>query len=301
MIIISGPDRIDFLQRLTTNNLARLAGDQAIITILCNPQGRILDILTVYETENHLHVLTLPARGQETTTFFKNRIFFMDKVDVQNESAAFLQYQVQGPHLEKILAALSMREMLQKHTRNQITIEGYEVNIVGRIGGEDNSVRLVAPAQAQTALATVLNELGVKEMSSLTHEILQVESGIGSVKNELTEEYTPLEIGLADFVARDKGCFPGQEVLARQLSYDKITRHLVGIMMEKDPGKYQRLKFEGGNIGQMTTSVNSPRFGHIGLAVVRRPYHEIGTSVELFDKHSETVIPASIVALPFEK
>lgn len=82
MIIISGPDRIGFLQRMTTNNLARLVGDQAIMTILCAPQGRILDFLTVYETENHLHVLTLPGIGQETTTFFKNRIFFMYKVDV---------------------------------------------------------------------------------------------------------------------------------------------------------------------------------------------------------------------------
>lgn len=105
--------------------------------------------------------------------------------------------------------------MLQKHTRNQITIEGCEVNIIGRTGGEDNNVRLVAPAQAQTALASVLNEFGVKEMSSLAHEILPVESGIGSVKNELTEDYTPLEIGLADFVTRYKGCFSGEEVLAR--------------------------------------------------------------------------------------
>jgi len=66
------------------------------------------------------------------------------------------------------------------------------------------------------------------------------------------------------------------------------------------PGNHRKLKFEGGNIGQLISSVNSPQFGHIDLAVVRRPCQEIGTSVEIYDGHSETVIPARVVALPFE-
>jgi len=78
------------------------------------------------------------------------------------------------------------------------------VTFIGLTGGEDNIVRLVAPAQTKTPLATLLSKHGVEEMSSRTHEILQVETSIGSPKRELSEEYTPLEIGLADFVARNK-------------------------------------------------------------------------------------------------
>ncbi len=79
------------------------------------------------------------------------------------------------------------------------------MTIIGWTGGKDNNVRLVAPAQAKTALATLLSEHGVEDMSSRTHEILQVETSIGSAKRELSEEYTPLEIGSSRFRCPKQG------------------------------------------------------------------------------------------------
>ena len=84
-------DRVDFLQRQTTNDLRLVTTDRSISTVLTSPTARIQDVFCVIEEGESLGVITLPGRAAETTKFLRSRIFFSDQVAVNNISADVAQ------------------------------------------------------------------------------------------------------------------------------------------------------------------------------------------------------------------
>ena len=94
-----------------------------------------------------------------------------------------------------------------------------------------------------------------------------------------------------------KGCYTGQEVLARQINYDKITRQMVGLRLETPVQRGAAVQVEGRGAGEVTSAVVSPRFGAIALAVVKRPHFEPGTVVMVAS--GEETARGEVVSLPF--
>ncbi len=136
-------------------------------------------------------------------------------------------------------------------------------------------------------------------ISQLVHEVLRVQTGLPGESGELTNKYTPLEVGLVDFVSSTKGCYTGQEVLARQVNYEKINQQICGLRLEKAISPGTRLWGEGHSVGTITSAVESPDFGPIALAVVRRPHDQPGSL--LYAGHEkENLTPAIVSILPFQ-
>jgi glycine cleavage system aminomethyltransferase T len=87
-------------------------------------------------------------------------------------------------------------------------------------------------------------------------------------------------VGLAWTCAENKGCYTGQEIIARQITYDKVTRTLVGLETDAPVTAGARVTAEGKNVGAVTSAAYSPsRQTHMALAVVRRPHNEPGQQV----------------------
>jgi folate-binding Fe-S cluster repair protein YgfZ len=107
-----------------------------------------------------------------------------------------------------------------------------------------------------------------------------------------------LETGLEWAVAGGKGCYTGQEVIARQMTYDKITQHLVGLHLGNSARPGQRIWADGKPVGIVTSAVRSPRFGEIALAIIKRPHHQAGTLVRVGDTDTLS-LPATVSSLPF--
>jgi folate-binding protein YgfZ len=102
---------------------------------------------------------------------------------------------------------------------------------------------------------------------------MRVEAGLPAAGAELSEDYTPLEAGLAAAISSTKGCYTGQEVLARQITYDKVTQHLCGLRLTRRAQPGGRVWApDGSPVGRVTSAATSPRFGEIALAVVKRPH-----------------------------
>ena len=144
-----------------------------------------------------------------------------------------------------------------------------------------------------------LEAAGAGKMVSEAWEIFRVELGLPGPKTEMNEEFTPLEIGLSEAVSDAKGCYTGQEIIARQITYDKVTQHLRVILLDKllEPGA--QIRVEGKKAGVLTSVVESPRFGPIGLGVVKRPYHEEDTLLELETGEGE-LVPARVLPMPLK-
>jgi aminomethyltransferase len=127
-------------------------------------------------------------------------------------------------------------------------------------------------------------------------EILRVEAGLPKMGAEIREDSIPLEVGLWDEVSFVKGCFVGQEIIARMESRGKLAKQLVGIRLDSQAQPGSTLKQGGQTIGTLTSVVESPRLGWIGLASGRPSALEIEDGRVEIDGTDQS---GSIIELPF--
>ena len=298
---ITGEHRVDFLQRQTTNDITTLSQDRVLLAVLTNPTARILDLFTLY-LENQegqgsaITALTLPGRGASTAAYLKSRIFFMDRVKVEDDSPGTAQISLTGPQAGEVLRSLGVSPLPLPGEVVQGELNGANLHGIGPIQGSSPGYRLVFSTSYLASITSALEASGASKLDSDEYEVLRVEAGLPG-ENELTEEHTPLEVGLESAISDHKGCYTGQEVIARQLTYDKVTRHLVGLKLEADAAVGAQVLAEDKRAGSITSIAHSPRFGPIALAVLRRPYHEPGTQAVV--EGAGQRIKATVVELPF--
>ena len=294
---ISGLDRLDFLQRQTTNDMRRLSSEHPLVTVLTSPSGRILDILWVFDEGNDSYgVLTLPGQGAQTTDFLNARIFFKDKVSIENLDNNFLQFDLFGEGNEGILRELGTNTEPENFL-SDFMLEDVPVMV---LMNHQLGHRLLAPSDHQDQIISAFAEHGLQPISPEEYQIQRIENGIPAAGHELVEDYTPLEIGFRWAISDNKGCYTGQEVIARQVNYEKVTRHLVGLRLENITGEIATLYSQENDqpVGKITSVTSSPRFGPIALAVVKRPFHEPG--IELFFRTEEQKLQGLTTELPFQ-
>jgi folate-binding protein YgfZ len=295
---ISGPDRLDFLQRQTTNDLSLLSAGKSLATVLTSPAGRILDVLwVIHEDDETYGVLTLPGQGEHTENFLKRRIFFMDKVTLENRSDELLQIDLIGDGTADLLHDLGVNSDPSDNPTTSIKLNESPVKVLMH---PHLGPRLLISSVGVDQILSGFNDLQVQSLSAKEYQILRIEKGIPAAGHELVEDYTPLEINYRWAISDNKGCYTGQEVIARQINYDKVTRHLIGLSLEKIPQENLTLYSRENDqpAGKVTSSEKSPRFGPIALAVVKRPFHEPGT--ELFLRLDDAELPALVNKLPFQ-
>jgi len=294
---LSGADRVDFIQRQTTNDLRNLTLNQSVMTVLTSPIAHILDVLCVIDEGETLGLIPLPRRLEETTKFLRSRIFFSDQVKITDVSSNFEQVLVFGSQATRVLENFGVHSP-QLNQVSTVNLNAHPVIvIVQKIFSEISFLFLVARPSMNSVLS-VLAQAGAKSVDSETFEILRVESGQPGPSGELTEDYTPLEIGYQEMISGSKGCYTGQEIIARQITYDKITKKLVGIRLDRYAAVGSSLSVDGKSAGTLTSVVHSPRFGVIGLGVVRQQVSQTGTKLKLTSSTDDGIL-AEIAKLPF--
>jgi folate-binding protein YgfZ len=294
---IAGEDRADFIQRQTTNDIRLLQPPRALLSVLTSPTARVLDVFYLVNDADAVGAITLPGFSHKTAQFLKNRIFFMDRVTVEDLSQETAQLDLFGPQAPNLLQKLSIQAPAL-NTVGEVMITGKLVRILAVEACFGPGYRLLANAQDRESLEAALQQSGALRLSPANFESLRVEAGQPQAGRELSEDYTPLETGLTSAVADGKGCYTGQEIIARQLTYDKVTQQLCGLRLPGSTAVGERIYADGKPAGTLTSFAQSPRFGPIALAIVKRPYFQPGTRVAVGSATSEA--GATVVSLPFQ-
>ena len=286
---IAGADRADYIQRQTTNDVRTLDAGRALLTVLTSGTARIIDVwrLILEPDGEAVGVITLPGRGAATARYLQSRIFFKDQVTLTDASAEFAQFEVSGPAAGEILGVWTDLDQVV-----DTSINGVDARVVGLWPGVGG---LIVPAAQADALVSGLAARGVIALSADAYDVLRIEAGRPGPAQELTGDYTPLEANLDRAISGTKGCYSGQEVIARQITYDKVARRLVGLRLAEPVTVGAAVMVEGRTVGTITSAAVSPRLGAIALAMVRRPHFEPQTNVIVGDDG----VPGDIVALPF--
>lgn len=307
VLLGTGADRLDLLHRISTNATRDLKPGEEASTILTSDKGRIVEILRVYALPENVLMVML-GRDVAAVRAWLDKYTIMDDFATSDASGEYAVVGLYGESARAIVAALTGAE--PPNAGAFATASGpsgeYYVSRDARIGGA-GGFQIVVPSADLSALERGLTELGARPVDQATFDVLRVEAGLPEIGKELSESYNPLEAGLISLISFTKGCYIGQEVIARLDTYDKVQRHLVGLEFEgaPDPGAegLQVESGDGGKVGAVTSLVYSPRLGRtIALAYVRTQHAVPGGQVAVAAAGAERngLTSAIITKLPFD-
>jgi len=302
----SGPDAIDLLHRMSTNDLLPLIGKRGAgsQTVLTTEKGRIIDHLIVLSQGDSAFLIT--SRGNEQRVIeWLDKFVIMEDAKFTNASAEYLQYLVFGPR-----ALTVMNELFGGEVSALENLHFVDRELAGTIVQVQRWHRIIesgwavyAPKEHADAVLAALTETvfsaGGAVIGDETYNTIRIEAGLPEMPTELNEKHNPLETTLVQAVSWTKGCYIGQEVIARLDSYDKVQRHLMGITLEGSAtvnGNPLQVKTASGEvIGEVTSTALSPTIGKtIGLAFIKSAYANPETTVHV--EQGE----ATLVKLPFD-
>ncbi|MEZ4657518.1 MAG: glycine cleavage T C-terminal barrel domain-containing protein [Caldilineaceae bacterium] len=284
-------DRVDFLQRMTTNNIVALTPGTAALTILTSPVARSLFAFTVVCELDAL--LLLPALG-ETEALLKHlrgQIFFMDKVKIEDVSAQYARLRLMGPEARATLMDLgyeaSPADGAVESANGVILVHQSEYDLPG--------YEILVPVEARAEFLSTLMEHGALRLDDLlAYTARRIELGRPLPAAEIGDEFNPLESGMGWVCADNKGCYTGQEIIARQITYDKVTKTLVGLRSAQPLAADADITVEGRSVGTVTSAAHSPALdAPVALAIIKRPHNEPGSAVKVGG------VKAEVVGLPF--
>ena len=287
----TGPDVLDLLNRLSTNRVDPLAPGAGAATVLTTNKGRIIDWLTVLHPGDRTVILTSPPCAAAVRAWI-DRYTIIEDVTVEDMTPSTALIGVLGP-----AAAAVMTETLGPAAVELPPLEcrtvpwGAGVVLVARtdplrVPGYDLMVDASDAAALWDALAEAGASHGVQPIGLETMEALRVENGLPRWGAELGDAYNPLEAGLTESVSWTKGCYIGQEVVARLWTYHKVQRYLVGLAFQADgefrPERGAALHVEGARAGALTSVAFSPGAGALlGLGYLQAAHATVGQAVEV--------------------
>ncbi len=287
-------DRAELLHRLSTNDIRRLNPGDGTRTVLVNHNARIIDLLTVYALPEHLLVTTSPGQGAAVLRLIRKNIFFGDRVAVEDLSAATVEYHLYGPQAAAFVAGISAVDPSDwpLHHIQGLTVSGVQAWLARTLPLGGQGFAIYARGDDAEAVRAALEP--AVPLSEATGELLRVEQGYPAFGRELSLEYIPLETRLSDAISFTKGCYVGQEIIARMESRNRLAKQLMGLRLSRLVQAGGKLRREGKEAGDLTSVVDSPRFGPIALAYVRTAAAEPGTVVEVAEG-----VTGEVVELPF--
>ena len=286
-----GPDTERFLNYVVTNNVSRLEPYGGLYSVMCKPDGGIVDDLITYKftPERFLVVYNAGNRDKDYKWLKKNsKDFDVKLTDVSDEVAMIA---VQGPTAVETLQKITEEKLGEVGRFNiaELTVSGYKV-LAARTGytGEDGfeifvlDCPLDKPEKALKLWGDLL-EAGAAPCGLGARDSLRLEAGLWLYGNDIDEGTNPIEAGLRWTVKLKKpGYFIGRRAI-QKVREEGVKRRLVGLMME-DRGiprhGYEVLNAEEQVIGEVTSGGLSPTLGvGIALAYVPPEYRKLGTEV----------------------
>lgn len=302
-IIITGPDALNLLQKVTTNNVAKLAPGRIHYTGLLTEQGTFVDDLLIYcYSEEHYFVVANAANYDKDCEFIKRYATGDVKVDCVSEQYA--QIAVQGPDAEKLLSNLV--EVDLSEIGYYWFVDGEVLSrksIISRTGytGEDGFEVYCAPADAEP-IWNALVEAGAKPCGLAARDTLRLEAKMALYGNDIDDTTTPLEADLGWILKlKKKVDFNGKEILKAQKA-EGITRKLVGFeVVDKGIARHgYPVYIDGAEVGQVTSGTMAPFLKKaIGLAYLPIEHSEVGTKFEIGVRNRR--LAAVVVETPFYK
>jgi folate-binding protein YgfZ len=308
-LCLTGADRVKFLHGQVTNDVSGLNAGEGCYAALVNAKGKMQSDLNLYRLADELLLDFEPGLSAAITQRLEKYIIAED-VQVVDTAPHYGLLSVQGPRASEVVRALDLGIsvpaglMTFLSAKDAMLGEIYLMN-QPRVGtaGLDLFVPTASLGAVADKLLAAAKSIGGRASGWEALETARIEAGIPRFGVDMDENTLPPEAGLdARAVSYGKGCYIGQEVIARIRTYGHVARKLCGLRLADDlkalPMRGDKLFKDGKEAGHITSAVASPTFkASRALGYVRRECNQPGTELTLRSAAGESV--AKVVELPF--
>jgi len=290
LIRISNDDRLRFLHNQSTNDFESLKPGQGCDTVMVTSTARTIDLVTGYILDDAVLLLVSPNRREFLMQWLDRYIFFADKVKLTDVTEETATLSLIGPQSHAIVEKLGAGALIGQPYGNHALVDGVIVAVGSGVAAPGYT--LILPIAAKQQLWEKILRFGAVELSDRAWEMLRILQGRPVPDLELTDDYNPLEVGLWQTVSFNKGCYIGQETIARLNTYKGVKQYLWGIRLNDatEPGTVITIGEE--KVGKLTSYTETPD-GHFGLGYIRSKAGGVGLKVQVGETEGE------IVAIPF--
>jgi len=299
---VAGEDRVRWLDGMLTNDVRRLAPGperSGCRALALTRKGGIVAEVHVWLRPEVFWLETAAAAIPGLALHLRGHVV-SDDVRLAEPGDALELLALEGPAAREVLEHASGRTLiLAEGAVAELEIAGVASTVAAYGESGEAAFRLALPAmgagRASEALLAAGAPFGLVAGSEQALEILRIEAGTPRFGPELGAGVLPAEVHLEVAIAFEKGCYTGQEIVARVESRGQVRRHLVGLRLEggSAPTPGTPIEAAAGRVGEVTSGCFSPACGAIGLGFVRVPHDAAGTALRVGGR------PAKVAALPF--
>ena len=308
-LLVTGDDRITWLQSIISNDILPLQSGQGRYSAFMNHKGKMLSYIRVYRRPDTLFIEDVGEVGDATYQAFKKFLLYGTKAKLQNCLDSWGILLVTGPNAPDLLQRALGMEVGQLQSLDTLHFEWEQsqgfIARTEETGGQD--FELFAPIEALPTLWSKLSNEGkpfeLQPIGRAALETVRIEAGLARLGPDLNETIVPPEANLEGIAfSLSKGCYPGQEVVARMDTYGSVKRRMVGLVIEGDdqgfPEAGAKILSGTREVGWISSSTFSPLLQKpIALGFPLRDFTQPNTHLEIQVQSQR--FPATVRPLPF--
>lgn len=285
-IRLTGRDGLDLLQRMSTNDLAGIQPGDARPTVLTTAVARIVDLAWVLDYPTELLMLVSTGQAANVRRWLARYIFFQDDVVLNDASETLGQLGLYGPRAREVAEAIlpGAGELAE----NRFAASG-DLTVLRARPLAGGGFAVIAPAARMADIKAQAEKSSAVPASGATFQTLRIEAGQPDTGHELTEGYIPLEANLWSAVSFTKGCYIGQEIIARMESRGRLAKTMVGLKLASEVPVGVEVRCGDVPVGIVSSTSVSPEAGPIALAFVKPAFAHPGNQVEAGAVKAEVV------------
>jgi folate-binding protein YgfZ len=302
-LLVSGSEAVMFLNGLITNDMKTLAVNSWMPAVFPNVQGRLLAAVRIIHREDGFLIDT-EQPTLETVAKLLARFTLAGDFRVTDLTRETSMISVQGQKAADVVRAAVGDDAapIERETISNVNLaSGAEGTVIRATHTAEDGFDFFVDANEAQVLLELLAETGGQSVGPEVLETLRIEAGIPRYGVDMDETNVVTETNLDDAVSFTKGCYIGQEIIARIKYRGHVARKLTGLVFESQiavEGGAKVLSRDDKEIGRVTSVTFSPRLGRtIALGYVKYDYLEPGTIVKAVS--SEKGLPATVAELPF--
>lgn len=309
LLQVTGDDRVIWLQSIISNDILPLATGQWLHSSFMTHKGKMLSYFRVYRLEEVVLVEDTGEVGDATLQSFKKFLLYGTKAKMKSCNEEWGILLVSGPKAPQLLQQTFEVDVSSLNTQAFIThdVDGNQIHIARTEETGEHDFEIFASADSIPHVWELLwkegEALGLGAFGTQARETLRLEAGIPKLGPDLNEQIVPPEANLAGKAfSLTKGCYPGQEVVARMDTYGNVKRRLVGLVIDSPEGHVPQpgTKIFSGEreVGWISSAAHSPTLNKtLALAFPLRDFTPPQT--ELTVASGSECYPAIVQALPF--
>ncbi len=276
-IRLTGADRVRFLHNQTTNNIEQLSAGEGCHSVFVTSTGRTIDLATVYASADSLLAVVSPGMTQQLYDWMDRYIFFSDKVTLTDESEDTFLFTVVGEGCDQLARSLGAEALIDQDAFTHQTIalpdlEADSPETALRIACDGElaipGYTLWGPLSQADAACQAILSAGIAAGTDEEWESLRIQQGRPAPAKELTDDDNPLEAGLWHGISFEKGCYIGQETIARLNTYKGVKKRLWGLALDRLVPTGTDISLDGKTVGKLT-SLTETEAGFFGLGYLR--------------------------------